>query len=568
MTREELLGLLDLLEQLRLPAEQQFGLSGTDPIWNMTLYLVRRHLTGRLVTPTSLARAAGVSHSTAVRRADEMRRAGLLVLRPRTRSGRSFSVHPSEELLDRTIRYAACVKLALARSFGLQSDVASFYFGTSYLSARIIPDPIVRTPGARHAGGLDILLFEDPAFFIDADLQRRLSQLMGCEVRIHGCSLEDLRRIAFDNAARPVSAYDLVAVDLPWIGDFGSAGVLMRLDALVAGSGMNTAEFFPAEWEGTHVDEAQYALPFQTNPELLFYRADLLGAHGLTPPQTTDDLLAVARQLHAPDRGLYGVSWTGGRGIPVGHAFIQFLADFGQPVLNLRRVADGYEATRLAGPEFRPRIDTPRGWAAAEFMLELLEVSPPGVLETNWEHQIEHLRRGRVAMAYEWASRASRLADDKVVQQTLRFLPHPKGIVGGNDVARDNVSPVGGFALGIPANLAPKRLRDVWEALEWLTAPEAIKLIVRHGGCIMPRFSVAADPEVRAASPVIPAVDAMAKRGQLRLWPRPPVAEFTSIVGILGVEIHDLLTGRQGVRSALRRAQQRVDRMMRANGRY
>ena len=52
LTKEEVLSLIDLLERVRLPAERQFKLTEPDPLWNMTVYLVKRHLTGMLVTPT------------------------------------------------------------------------------------------------------------------------------------------------------------------------------------------------------------------------------------------------------------------------------------------------------------------------------------------------------------------------------------------------------------------------------------------------------------------------------------------------------------------------------------
>ena len=118
MTKEEVLSLIDLLERVRLPAERQFGLSEPDPVWNMTVYLMKRHLTGMLVTTTSLARAADVPYTTALRRIDKMHRQGLLLYRPRTKSGRSFSIHPSGELIERMFSYAFEVKSAIEASTG------------------------------------------------------------------------------------------------------------------------------------------------------------------------------------------------------------------------------------------------------------------------------------------------------------------------------------------------------------------------------------------------------------------------------------------------------------------
>ena len=91
MSAEELISLLDLLEQVRAPTERWFESIEPDAVWNMIVYLMRRHYAGKLVTPTSLARAANVPYATAVRRMNEMLAEGLLIRRPRTKSGRSDS---------------------------------------------------------------------------------------------------------------------------------------------------------------------------------------------------------------------------------------------------------------------------------------------------------------------------------------------------------------------------------------------------------------------------------------------------------------------------------------------
>jgi multiple sugar transport system substrate-binding protein len=342
----------------------------------------------------------------------------------------------------------------------------------------------------------------------------------------------------------------------------------MPLDDLVAESRINRADFHAGEWEGTHAEGRQYGVPLLINPEVLFYRRDIFDACGVEPPTTTDQLLSAARKLHSPREKAYGISWTAARGTPVGQAFIQFLADFGQPILDLRRVADGYDATHVTGKEFAPLIDTPRARATAEFMIDLLEFSPPNILDMSWDEQIALLDEGRVTMCYEWASRASRLSPTSPSVGNLGFLPHPIGSTKLDDKPRDNVSPIGGFVLGIPANVDSNRMAMAWRAIEWFTSPEVIKLFVQHGSYAMPRFSVAADPEVRRLSPVIPAVDAMAKKGQLRLWPRPPVAEYPSIVAIMGEEVHDMLSRKQTARQMLTRAQGRVDSLMREHRHY
>jgi multiple sugar transport system substrate-binding protein len=95
-----------------------------------------------------------------------------------------------------------------------------------------------------------------------------------------------------------------------------------------------------------------------------------------------------------------------------------------------------------------------------------------------------------------------------------------------------------------------------------------MKWYVQNGNLTSPRFSTSADPEVLARSSVIGEVDAMERRGELKIWPRPPVPEFSDILTVLGVEIHEMLKGTSSIGHALSRAQSRVDSIMRANGRY
>ena len=129
-----------------------------------------------------------------------------------------------------------------------------------------------------------------------------------------------------------------------------------------------------------------------------------------------------------------------------------------------------------------------------------------------------------------------------------------------------NVAPVGGYVMGIPANLPEERLSAAIKALTVFTSPEAQKLYVQNGSRTNPRYSVAADPDVRRASPIFEAVDGMSWRDELQFWPRPPVPEFTGLVQICGEEFHDMLRGIVSPRDALRQAQARADAVIQKNG--
>jgi len=97
------------------------------------------------------------------------------------------------------------------------------------------------------------------------------------------------------------------------------------------------------------------------------------------------------------------------------------------------------------------------------------------------------------------------------------------------------------------------------------TSPEAQKLYVQHGSRTNPRYSVGADPEVRRASTIFEAVDAMSWRDELQFWPRPPIPEIAHIIRICGEEFHDMLRGITTPREALKAAQARADGLMTPN---
>jgi len=571
MSAEELISLLDFLERVRVPTEKWFESIQPDAVWNMIVYLMRRHYAGKLVTPTSLARAADVPYATAVRRMNDMLANGLLIRRPRTKSGRSDGMHPSPELIRRAFACANEIKTSIARSLGRNADDArSFYLGASHLSASIIPPPTGLRVRPKFGGALRIALYDDPSFSITGNLREEISGLMDGRVSFQAFPMDELRGHILEDASKPTSAYDIVQVNLPWIGEFSENEILLPLDEFIEASNVNRADFHPAEWEGARNRGHQRAIPLHTAPQVFFCRRDMFEAVGVELPSTTDQVLVAAQKLHVPKEGVFGVVWNGAAKTPVGQSYIQFLADFGQPVLNLRPVPGGYDATHVEGEEYRPLVSSQRSRMTAEFMMELLEVSPPNVLELPLGQASVVFGSGKAAMAYEFANRAARFEfdDNSPARGNVSYLPHPIGAREAGRLRRKHVSPIGGLVLGIPSNIDPKRREFAWNSLLWLTSPEVIKLLVTRGGIVSPRFSVAADPEVRKLSPVIAAVDEMAKRGELRLWPRPPVAEYQKIIDVLGEEIHAMLRRDKTIKAALNMAQNRIDKMMRDAKRY
>lgn len=559
--KTEMLQIIAFLEEFSDEIEGTVELSAPNPNLRMAMHLLRGHVEAKVVTPTSLIGASRVPYATATRRLREMLETGLIEQRPRTKSGKSFSMHPSEALIDHWAQLSSRLRRLAANRFGdteITQDSSDYYFGGSYLNAKSIPPLKVLSEPLKLSGGLRVLVHGDPTFMVMENLKRQFEQAIGTQIHQRAFSIDRLREEALRNAARKVSRYDIIAVDLPWVGDFAERGILMPLEQAMDLSKIDPPDFHTAGWQAAHWGGRLYGLPAQTTPELLFYRKDLFAQAGLAPPATTDALLAAAKALNDPLHGQHGIAWNAARGTALGHTVLMTMADFGQPILDLPPIAGGFDMDHLADRRYRVTIDTDAGLLAAEFLLELLKYSPPDILSMSWYERVRPYAAGRIAMAYGYTLLAPYFELDAAspAHGQTGYLPHPAG-PGCTPIA-----PVGGYIMGIPANLPPDRIPAALEALRVFTSPEAQKLYVQNGSRTSPRYSVGADPDVRSLSPIFEAIDAMSWRDELQFWPRPPVPEISDIIQICGEEFHDMLRGIVTPKEALGRAQQRADALI------
>lgn len=565
MTKNELLTIVTFAERGRALSNECLGIN--EATWNMVLFVMRRHLENKLVTVTSLAQAADIPYTTAVRKIDHMLEEGLIIKRARTSTGKSFSLHPSCELITRFHSYALSVKELVAGTFGFPADApdrTSYYFGASYLAANIIPGPAVLQDGIGVDNTIRFLINDDQTFLILQRTQRDIEQWLGGHVELTVVSLDRLHELTVENARREVSAYDVVDFDLPWLGEYAEKSILRSLDDLIERADMNPADFQPAGWEASRFNGTQYGIPIEPTPELLFYRRDLLEELDLEAPQTTDELLRALSVLKRKRPDIAGLTFCGARGTPIAHTFVQLMGDFGRAPLNLPTVDGDFDLSRVEGEHMRPMLDTPEALAAAEYLLELRDYAPADILDMAWDRAVQCYADGQAAMTYAWSGRAARFDFnlDSPAYRTSGCLPHPAG------TSRPSMSPMGGYALGIPGNIAPERVDVAWRVIRYLTSPELVKFYVQNGCLVSPRFSVSADPEVRNISGIIETVDNLAQEGRLKFWPRPPIPEFNDMTAILGTEMHGMMKGEWSPAEALARSQSRIDEMMRAHGRY
>ena len=565
MTEYELLRIISFLERVRSPYQELLPEADNDATWNMLLYLIKQHLLGAPVTKSSLAATSNIPLATAMRKIHRLIDDGLITLSPAGSTGRSFLLVPSKKLTKSFELYAKRIKSLLAETFGLRSrpdQEEDFYFGGSYFAAQIIPPPHLIESLFRVKSELRFLLNDDNYFSSMANMWADFRNNMSSRKNFHLLKLPELHERIIENSARTESNYDIVAVNAPWLGEVAKKRLLKPLNDMIDGSSIAPLDFHPSVWSMGAWKGDQFGVPIYCTIELLAARIDLFEKERIKYPTTFDETISAARHFHKPSRDIFGIAWNAARGMPIASTFMFLMACCGESILSLSKSNPFFTVDKASGEQLRPRILSDAAFRVLEYLHRLKEYSPPGILEMDWDRRTTSFLTGHTALAYCWTVRAARFESDvnSAVKHKVKYLPQPRGPGGASN------NPIGGFLLCIPANLPDDRVKLAFEAISWMTSPEAMKANVQNGFPVAPRFSVSADPEAAATSPIVSVVDRLAKRNLLKSWPRPPVPEYLALEAILGEEIHRAIRNEATDREVLTRAQNAADRVMHEAG--
>ena len=183
--------------------------------------------------------------------------------------------------------------------------------------------------------------------------------------------------------------------------------------------------------------------------------------------------------------------------MPIASTFMFLMGCCGESILHIPKISLAMGVDDARGEQLRPQIDSDAGLRVLDYLHRLKEVSPPDILEMDWDRRTTAFLSGQTALAYCWTVRAARfeMTLSSAVKRKVSYLPQPRGPAGASN------NPIGGFLLCIPSNLSPERVELAFEGIAWMTSPEAMKANVQNGFPVAPRFSVSADPEAAATRP-------------------------------------------------------------------
>jgi multiple sugar transport system substrate-binding protein len=319
--------------------------------------------------------------------------------------------------------------------------------------------------------------------------------------------------------------FDVMMLDVIWVPEFARAGWLLDLtDSLAPGE---LEAHFPAAAAAARWNGRVWALPWNFNVGLLYYRADLLARHGLVPPRTDAELTHAVRVVQAAerDRKLDGYVWQGKQYEGLVCNALEALWASGTTLLGPAGevLPDGTRAATALG-----RL---RGWIDAG-------VSPGWVSAADEELTRRAFGDGRAIFLRNWfyamdlfEEPGSRVRGRVGVAPLPRLTP---------DVAAPGAT--GGSLLGVSRGT---RHPEAAVALARFLAGDDAQRVLAGGSVLPTRAALYTDPALVAKRPHMPAFRDLAAGAR----PRPVTPAYLMLSTSLQPEVSAAVVG---VKSATR----------------
>lgn len=363
----------------------------------------------------------------------------------------------------------------------------------------------------------------------------------GAVVQIAEVPYTEVAGQTLEDIASSAPQYDVITIWYPTLGELVEAGALADLTQFISENeaSIQPDDFITSIYDPyTLYDGKRWGIPFDGDTHVLFYRKSLLEKHNLTPPETWDDYLQVAKTITEKEgaNGIYGSAiMANSAPILIGSSFLNRLGGYGG---------------QLFDNEGRPAINSPEAVAALTAMVEEAEYALPTPLETDFDVARDAFLTGKVAMVEQWTD-IGVMAED-VSQSTIQG---DWGVVqmpmGSGDKAQHAPALNAGFSLGLSSKAPnPEAAR---EFLLFVTRPDiAVRLSTINGGVDPTRVSVLTSDEYREFAPEVSAAAQAALEGATA-WPTNP--ETGQLMDALIVNLVAALEGGKSPQQALDDAQ-------------
>jgi len=322
--------------------------------------------------------------------------------------------------------------------------------------------------------------------------------------------------------------FDVLALDVVWTAEFAAHGWIVPLD------GIDTSRLLPPAVKTGAYGGHHYAVPWNTNAALLYYRTDLVK----TPPRTWDEL-KIDCAARPQNIGCYAGQYAQYEGLTVNVSEAIHSAG-GEIVSN-----DGKDIV----------VDSAEARAGLNFLVDGFRQGyiPPEAITYNEEASRRAFQQGRLLFLRNWPyvyRRANEPGPDSVVQGKFGVapIPGPKGT---------GTSTLGGFNLAV-SKFSPRQKTAV-EFIKWLTGETAQRYLLT-GMSLAPTFeALYDDKELRQDRPYLATLEQALRTAR----PRPATPYYNEVSLAVQRPAYKALQGEESPDAAV---QEMADRLRQASG--
>ncbi len=299
-----------------------------------------------------------------------------------------------------------------------------------------------------------------------------------------------------------------------------------------------------------------YGMPAEGEATIHVYNRELYEQKGLKAPETLDEFMLTAKELHKIDGKIAGAAIRGFRG--AGQNMYIW------PSLFLAWGGQWFDANGM------PQVNSEAGVKSLEYYCELLQnYGPAGVENWDWPEIMEAFAGGNVAQFIDSNSTASIIENPNKSKMSGKtsYQRWPKGPSGRR------VTSIWNWVMPINSVLPEKKKIATWLYIQWMGSrptqfssavyKETPDAVVRTG---VTRLSIWSDPEYRKVINFTPdyadVVLTSMKEDTDSDW-RPRVPQWPKIGEVMAVAIQAALVKQETPKAALDNANAEITKIMR-----
>ena len=361
--------------------------------------------------------------------------------------------------------------------------------------------------------------------------------------------LHDKILIEFSSNTR---RYDVLAMDVCWIGEFADKNVIAPLDDFVHSdltpNWFDYEDITPAYREGLGMyNNLIYGIPSAGESAFIAYNKDLFKKYGLDPQilEDYDGLYFAAQKLNGAEKNLYGIAMRGRRGHHIVYAWLQFLYNFGGKIFD---------------ENYNVLLNSPEAIKSLQYYVDLMQFAPPGISNFSHEEATSAFMQGLTGLWFDATALAPWIEDASasLVAGKTEYLAPP-----------GEYAAVGGWNLAVSSQ--SKNKEAAWEFIVYMLGRGMADEYIANGG-VVTRNSILNDPFYKEQYAYYEAISQTLDKAYNLIeegidW-RPRIPEWPQIGEIMGYHASMALAEKETCEEACQAMTKEIEDLLRNKGYY